>query len=163
VAGGDYLVIDHNSVVAQVAAPQDTEITRLGQQLNKTYVGYGAQGAASTARQAEEDKKAAAAAPRPSSPGRVSKSAKQYDNSGWDLVDGVGRGGVKLEAMGDDQLAGRDARDERAAEEGLRRPEAKEREQIQQKIQTLSTERNKFWRRSRRRAPPRPPPRWTPR
>ena len=144
VAHGDYLVIDHNSVVAQVAAPQDAEITRLGQQLNKTYLGYGAQGVASTARQAAEDKKAAAAAPAAIVTRSVSKSAKQYDNSSWDLVDGVGRGGVKLEAMGDDQLPAEMRGMNEQQKKDFVATKAKERDQLQQKIQALSAERTKF-------------------
>jgi von Willebrand factor type A domain-containing protein len=144
VAGGDYLVIDHNSVVATVAAPQDAEITRLGQELNKTYLGYGAQGAASAVRQREEDKKAAAAAPAAIVTRSVSKSVQQYDNSGWDLVDGTRRGGVKVEKMADDDLPA----EMRGMNEQQKRDyvaqKAKERTDIQAKIQALNAERNEF-------------------
>jgi hypothetical protein len=144
VAGGDYLVIDHNSVVATVAAPQDSEITRLGQELNKTYLGYGAQGTASVARQRAEDSKAAAAAPAAIVTRSVSKSAKQYDNSGWDLVDGVGRGGVKLEAVPADDLPAEMRGMNEQQKKDFVAKKAKERADIQQKIQSLNAERNKF-------------------
>jgi len=144
VAGGDYLVIDHNSVVAQVAAPQDVEIARLGQELNKTYVGYGAQGATSVARQAAEDRKAQAASPSAIVTRSVSKSTAQYDNSGWDLVDGTRKGGMKLEAMSDDQLP----KEMRGMNEQQKKDfvakKAKDREEIQRKIQKLSEERKMF-------------------
>jgi len=144
VAGGDYLVIDHNSVVAQVAAPQDAEIARLGQQLNKTYLGYGAQGAASQARQAAEDKKAAAASPSAAITRSVSKGSAQYDNSGWDLVDGTTRGGVKVEKLADDQLpAEMKGMDEQQKKDFVAQ-KAKERAQIQQKIQELGKQRKAY-------------------
>ena len=147
VAGGDYLVINHNSVVATVAAPQDAEITRLGQELNKTYLGYGAQGAASAARQSAEDKKAAAAAPAAIVTRSVSKSAKQYDNSKWDLVDGVSTGGVKLSGKGavdeGDLPAEMRGMNEQQRKDYVAQ-KAKERGEIQTKIQALNAERNKF-------------------
>ena len=147
VAGGDYLVIDHNSVVATVATPQDAEITRLGQELNKTYLGYGTQGAASAVRQREEDKKAAAAAPAAIVTRSVSKSAKQYDNSGWDLVDGLSSGTAKLSGQGavanDDLPAEMRGMNEQQKRDYVEQ-KGKERAQIQQKIQTLSAERTKF-------------------
>jgi len=144
VAGGDYLVIDHNSVVATVATPQDAEITRLGQELNKTYLGYGAQGAASANRQQEEDKKAAAAAPAAIVTRSVSKSAKQYDNSGWDLVDGVKGGGVKVGAMKDDELPAEMRGMNEQQKNDYVAQKAKQRADIQTKIQALNAERNKF-------------------
>lgn len=144
VAGGDYLVIDHNSVVATVAAPQDSEITRLGQELNKTYLGYGAQGAASAARQHEEDKKAAAAAPAAIVTRSVSKSAKQYDNSSWDLVDGVGRGSVKMGGMKADDLPAEMRGMNEQQRNDFVAQKAKQRAELQVKIQALNAERNKF-------------------
>jgi len=144
VAGTGLMVIDHNSVVAQVVAPQDAELTRLGQELNKTYIGYGAQGGASMARQAAEDKKAQAAAPAAMATRAVSKSAAQYDNRSWDLVDGAGKGGVKVEAVPAAELPPEmRAMDEQQKKDYVAQ-KSKQREDIQKKIQKLGEERKKF-------------------
>ena len=143
-SGGDYLMINHNAVVAQVAAPQDAEITRLGQELNKTYIGYGPKGSANMARQAAQDQKAAEAAPSVMATRAVSKSAAQYDNSGWDLVDGTKRGGLKVEAMDDEQLPAEMRGMNDQQKKDFVAGKAKEREEIQKKIQKLGDERKQF-------------------
>jgi hypothetical protein len=43
-ADGSFSVIDQNRVVLHIDAPQDTEIARLGVDLNKTYLPFGAYG-----------------------------------------------------------------------------------------------------------------------
>ena len=42
-AEGSYFNIDHNQQIAHVTAPQDQEIMRLNEELNKTYIAYGAE------------------------------------------------------------------------------------------------------------------------
>lgn len=143
-AGVGLLTIDHNAVVAHVAAPQDAEIARLGAEMNKTYLGYGASGATSAARQAKEDSNAAGAAPGAMVSRSMAKSSAHYDNSGWDLVDGAKTGAVKVEALKDEQLPaemrGMSVADRKAHVE----KKSKEREEIQKRIQQLSQDREKF-------------------
>src|SRR5207253_564246 len=85
---------------AQVVAPQDAELAKLGAQLNTTYVGYGQGGQAAVARQAKMDKAAEAAAPAALAERTVSKGSVNYRNDDWDLVDAVKDGKkVKTEDM----------------------------------------------------------------
>lgn len=87
-ADGKYLVIDQNQAIVHIEAPQDKEIVRLNEELNKTYINYGAAAPAAKARQVAQDSNAAA---KPESGAQVqrivSKASANYFNSGWDLVD----------------------------------------------------------------------------
>ncbi|WP_224360469.1 vWA domain-containing protein [Hyalangium versicolor] len=142
-AQGQSLNIDQNQAVAYTAAPQDDEIAQLGRELNKTYLGYGTKGAEAKMRQEAQDTNAEAF--KGSATTRaVSKASRLYDNSGWDLVDGTKKGAVKLEAMKDEELPaelkGKNAEERKAIVDA----KAKERADIQAKIQKLQTEREKF-------------------
>jgi hypothetical protein len=142
-AGGQAFTIDHNRAVAHIAAPQDDEIEKLGMELNKTYLGYGRAGAESKMRQEVQDSNAAAH--KASSTARaVSKASKHYDNSSWDLVDGMKKGKVKVEEMKEEELPaelkGKNAEERKALVEA----KAKEREALQARIQQLNQERQKY-------------------
>lgn len=87
-ADGKYLVIDQNQAIVHIEAPQDKEIVKLNEELNKTYINYGSAAPAAKARQVAQDSNAAA---KPESGAQVqrivSKASSNYFNSGWDLVD----------------------------------------------------------------------------
>jgi hypothetical protein len=59
-ADGKYLVIDQNQAIVHIEAPQDKEIVKLNEELNKTYINYGAAAPAAKARQFAQDSNAAA-------------------------------------------------------------------------------------------------------
>ncbi len=142
-AQGQSLNIDQNRAVAYTAAPQDDEIAKLGRELNKTYLGYGSQGKEAKKRQEVQDSNAAAFAGSATTRA-VSKASRLYDNSGWDLVDGTKKGAVKLDAMKDEELPaelqGKNAQERQAIVDA----KAKERADIQGRIQKLQTEREKY-------------------
>jgi hypothetical protein len=103
-ADGRYMSIDQDKVVQDVQTPFDKEIVSLGDQLNRTYVGYGSAGAASKSRQAEQDSNAAgmgAAAPVERS---VAKAQDAYSNAGWDLLDALAQKEVTLGSLKDEDL-----------------------------------------------------------
>lgn len=143
-ASGQSLNIDQNRAVAYVAAPQDDEIARLGRELNKTYVGYGRKAEESKMRQEAQDQNASGAGAGSAATRAVSKASRLYDNSGWDLVDGSKKGAVKLDEMKDEdlpaELKGKNAQERQAFVDA----KAKERAEIQGKIQKLQAEREKF-------------------
>ena len=87
-ADGKYLVIDQNQAVVHIEAPQDKEIVKLNEELNKTYISYGKEAPMAKARQVAQDGNAAAKAESGAQVQRViSKASANYCNSGWDLVD----------------------------------------------------------------------------
>ena len=85
--GGEYAAIDHNQSVAQPTTPMDAELARLGAELNKTYIAYGAGGQGRAANMAEQDKNAASASPSTAARRAEGKSSGVYRNDDWDLVD----------------------------------------------------------------------------
>ncbi len=89
-AEGKFMVIDQDKAVAHIDAPQDKEITKLGADLNKTYLGYGKTRQESAAKQSLADKDAAANAKVGAEISRaVTKASGNYSNTSWDLVDAI--------------------------------------------------------------------------
>jgi hypothetical protein len=142
-AGGKPFNIDQNRAVAMIAAPQDEEISRLGVELNKTYLGYGRSGAEAKKRQVAQDANASSNAVSATTRA-VSKASRLYDNSNWDLVDGTKKGAVKLEALKDEdlpeELKGKSVEERKAVVAA----KEKERTELQARIQQLSQERQKY-------------------
>lgn len=104
-ADGQYSFIDSNRQVAHVAAPQDDEISKLGEELNKTYIAYGRAGSAKKERQAKQDMNAASVAQGAGVQRALAKSSAQYKNSDWDLVDAAkDSGGAALESVATEEL-----------------------------------------------------------
>jgi len=143
-ADGRFMSIDQNLKVVEIPAPQDTEIARLGVDLNKTYLPFGKMGQASCARQAAQDANASASSSSVMVNRSISKSNAIYCNDAWDLVDAIKNGKCKLDDLKDEDLppdlrkldkAGRKVKvDEAARQRGL----------IQAKILKLNKEREQY-------------------
>jgi len=104
-ADGRYLSIDHNQKVVAIPAPQDTEIARLGVELNKTYIPYGKMGHEGQARQVAQDANAVTASPSAVVTRSISKGCSTlYCNDAWDLVDAIKNGKCKLDDVKDEDL-----------------------------------------------------------
>jgi hypothetical protein len=101
---GRYASIDQDEAVVEIATPFDAEIVRLGEELNATYLAYGREGEASKSRQLAQDENAAAMGAPATVQRSVAKAQEAYVNTGWDLVDAVTDGAVKLAALKDDEL-----------------------------------------------------------
>jgi hypothetical protein len=142
-ASGQAFSIDQNQAVAHIAAPQDDEIAKLGVELNKTYLGYGSSGKEAKQRQQAQDMNASGNMASATSRA-VSKSSRLYDNSSWDLVDGVKKGKVKMEALKEeelpDELKGKSVEERKAIVEA----QEKKRADIQARIQKLNAERSQY-------------------
>lgn len=115
--GGRFASIDHNHVVQHIAAPQDAAIARLGQELNDTYIRYGAHGRAGLDNMVAQDNNMAGYGEGSVVQRSVAKSKQMYRNDSWDLVDAleadkVAIGSVErtdlpseLQGLDDDELA----------------------------------------------------------
>jgi len=88
-AGGRFLQIDHNAVEQHIAAPQDDELARLGEQINATYVGYGAKGNRGLRNQVAQDSNASRFGSASSVQRAITKSSGNYVNPSWDLLDAI--------------------------------------------------------------------------
>jgi hypothetical protein len=142
IAMGEYMTIDHNQRVVAIAAPQDAEIQRLGAELNRTYIAYGAHGRMAFARQEKQDANAVAAEQGAATQRMMSKASGAYKNSSWDLVDALEDGRVdlaKTEALPEEMKAM--TLEQRKAHVAAA---AGKRKELQARIRALSAERETF-------------------
>lgn len=143
-ADGKYMNIDHNAELVHIDAPQDAEIIKLGQELNKTYIAFGYAGREKKEMQAEQDANSMSLNPGVMVERSVTKSGAQYKNSGWDLVDATNEGSVKIEELKDedlpDEMKKMTVKERKAYIDKME----KERAQIQDKIKKLNDDRSKY-------------------
>jgi hypothetical protein len=144
-ADGKYMVIDHNRAVVHFEAPQDKEIARLGEELNRTYVAFGAMGRESLVRQQVQDANAAsqlsAGAPVQRA---LTKASANYRNSNWDLIDACKEGKVQLETLKAEELPTEMQKMDVQQRKAYVEKQSAEREQLQKKINQLNAQRAKF-------------------
>jgi hypothetical protein len=141
---GAYLSINQNAPVAQLRCPQDDEILRLNNQLNETYIPYGAKGEAFKERQVAQDD-ANRDLSREAAVGRsAAKASRQYSNEHWDLLDAVEKKRVDIATLPSAELPASLAKltiDERKDEvDRLRR----QRDTLRDHIRTLAAERDRY-------------------
>ena len=144
ISDGKYMNIDQNAEIVHIAAPQDDEIIKLGQALNKTYIAFGNVGKEKKELQAEQDANSMSVSNEVMVQRSVTKSGAQYRNSGWDLVDATKDGNIKIEDLKDEELPdlmkSMNTRERKAYIDKME----KERISIQNKINKLNDERNKY-------------------
>jgi hypothetical protein len=143
-ADGLYSNIDQNQQIAYVTAPQDDEINRLGQELNKTYLAYGAYGKAAKSMQAEQDSKAGLIANEVLTLRSVAKASPQYSNERWDLVDASATDTSVVDKLEKEQLPEEMRSMSIAERHRYLQEKAQERKALQEKINTLNVERRKY-------------------
>jgi hypothetical protein len=140
----DLMSIDQNQVAQYVPAPQDAEILRLGQQINGTYIAYGAAGAASVARQAKADEVSAKESPKVALERAQLKGKKTYDNRNWDIVDANKNNANFLEQTADGDLPPELRGKSLDEKKQIIAAKTAEREELQKKLAKLQAERDAF-------------------
>lgn len=143
-ADGQFMRIDGNKAVVEVKAPQDAELAKLNEELNKTYIAYGRAGAENAQRQAAVDAKAKEISSSNIAARAVAKSSAQYRNASWDLLDAVQEGGAKLESVKDEDLPEPMRKMSLEERKSYLEAKAQERAGIQAKVQALAKERDAF-------------------
>jgi hypothetical protein len=151
---GRFVNIDMNKAAQQIAikTEYDEKILKLSEELNKTYVAYGAQGEKGALNQLAQDANAAKApgaggpaAPSPAAFARAaSKAGALYRNSAWDLVDRLKEDkDFDITKLKDEELC--DEMKKLKPEERLAyvKKRAEEREKLQKEITDLSAKRQK--------------------
>lgn len=144
-ADGKYLVIDQNQAIVHIEAPQDKEIVKLNEELNKTYVNYGSAAPAAKARQIAQDDNAAAKAESGAQVQRtLTKVGKSYCNVTWDLVDASQQKDFDITKIKDADLP--EEMKKMTVEERKAYLEKKiaERAEIQKKVLALNKEREAY-------------------
>jgi hypothetical protein len=99
VSGGRFLSIDHNHVTVHIAAPQDAELAQLGQEINETYIRYGADGQRGLDNLIEQDNNVQEYGEAGVVDRSVSKCSGMYRNDSWDLVDAIDSNTLTIEAV----------------------------------------------------------------
>ncbi len=150
---GKYLNIDHNLRFDPVSAPQDAEIMSLGQELNRTYLGYGSAGEELRTRQETQDRNAAAMSPEAAVQRSAAKASGSYQNSGWDLVDAVSNNRVKVETLPDKDLPAEMRGMSPARRAEYVRSMQQKREAIQRRISKLHGDRQRYVEQETRKRP----------
>ena len=143
-ADGQYLNIDQSRTAVHIAAPQDKKIAELGAMLNDTYIAYGRAGHIALERQSMQDHNAAVASPEAARQRVVTKSSLYYRNEAWDLVDAVGANKVKLEDVEEENLPEKLWKMSIQERKTYIEAKAKQRVEIQQRIQELNEQRKKY-------------------
>jgi len=145
-ADGSYLCINQDHQTAAIQAPQDAELAKLSIELNETYLPYGDAETRNkfADRQQAQDANAARSAVAVAAKRAGFKASGLYRNSGWDLVDAVTDGTIKLEQLDKEQLP--EAMQSMSAEErkAYLAKVAAERKQLQAKIQQLAAARDAY-------------------
>ena len=142
-ADGTYLNIDQSRVTHHVRAPQDKRIAELNVALNKTYVPYGRAGKEGGARQKEQDALATKASAAAGVQRMVAKASVHYHNVGWDLVDALKDGRVKLGDVKKEDLPAEMQKMTPVEQKAHLEGRAKDRLKIQKEIRTLNEARKK--------------------
>ncbi len=143
-AQGRYMHINHNERIAYIAAPQDAEISQLGNELNLTYIPYGMRGGEKKERQAMQDKNAAAMSEESVIQRSVAKASGLYSNAGWDLVDAVKDGRVKADSLKKDDLPSEMQKMSPGERKAYIDTKTKKRAELQARISRLNQERRVY-------------------
>lgn len=139
-ADGNFLFIDSNRAVARVNAPQDAELAKLSQDMNKTYVAYGRRGREAVARQAAQDSNAMGMSASSMSTRAAAKASPMYKNDDWDLVDAKKEGkAIRAEELPAEMKGMNDKE-----QEAFIAKKAEERAALQKQIAKLSAERDAY-------------------
>lgn len=145
-ADGKYLVIDQNRAVVSIETPLDKEIAKLGVELNKTYLAFGIVGRAGEVRQKMQDANVATLAPASGAVVQrsVAKASANYQNATWDLVDAVKAKEFQISKLKTDELPAEMQKMDPEERKVYIEKNAKERSDLQAKINQLNGEREKY-------------------
>ncbi len=141
---GDYFNINSNEAVVHIDTPYDKDIQVYNDSLNSTYYGYGSLGGARKSSQTMEDSNAEMEAPAVATERAIVKSKAVYNNSTWDLVDGVNSGAIDIEKMDEEQLPEEFKGKTPEERKVLLAEKEAERKRFQDKISELALERQNF-------------------
>jgi hypothetical protein len=144
-ADGSYTTIDISGGAVAIATPMDGEMAKLNEELNRTYAGFGRDGARRKEEQQAQDANAGLAGGKEALAERAAaKASGAYRNSGWDLVDASREADFKLEEVKDEDLPEEMRKMSLEEKKAHIAKLAAERERIQKELQAKAVERQKF-------------------
>ncbi|MBK9190397.1 MAG: VWA domain-containing protein [Crocinitomicaceae bacterium] len=141
---GFYGTIDMNSATVYIETPYDEEILRLNQQLNKTYITYGATGASYSWNMTLQDANATTYGTA-NCVDRVSvKCSPLYNNATWDLVDAVKDSSFNIKSIKKEELPVEMQTMTYSDQVNYIELKSEERAEIQKKVNELSAKRTEY-------------------
>ncbi|MBI5243094.1 MAG: VWA domain-containing protein [Elusimicrobia bacterium] len=146
-SGGDYTNIDQQARVVSIQAPQDDEISRLGLEINRTFIPYGSKGREAKMKQEAQDSNALAA---PAAAGMATqralfKAQRQYSEaSSWDLGGALESGQLKESEIRAEELPDNMRGMSEAERKDYIQKQQDERKKIQARINQLNADRLKY-------------------
>lgn len=141
---GKYFNIDSNQSVQYIATPYDDEITKCDEKMNKTYINYGAKGAAKKMNQVTQDQNAKTVSNANYADRAISKSKAVYKNESWDLVDKTKEDASALSKIKKEELPAELQNKSTAELQKIVTEKTKERETIQKEISVLAKKRQQY-------------------
>jgi Mg-chelatase subunit ChlD len=143
-ADGQYMEIAGDGGAVVIATPFDAELADLNTKLNGTYVGFGGRASEGAANQVAQDKAAAALAPATLADRVVSKSARQYSNRSWDLVDASKEADFDLAKVKDEELPDEMRKLDAKGRKAYVEQKSKERDDLQKSIKDIAAKRDVY-------------------
>ncbi len=144
--GGDFFVINHNSLPIDPETPYDKKIAELSVSINATYVAYGKAEVrvAKKNLQMAQDRNASSLAPAAAMERAKAKSSKRsYSNSSWDIVDYCADKGIEAVAELEEETLPEELKGKSKEEiQAYVKEKAEKREAIQKEIRELSNQRD---------------------
>ena len=147
--GGSYSAIDMRCGTIQIETPHDKVLLELNLKLNATYVPYGSLGQAGRERQLDQDRNADRVGIASSASRAEAKATALYDNSQWDLVDGVKNKRVAVKDLKESDLPAAMQGKPVEEREQFVETQARARADIQRRIAEVSLAREQFLRDAR--------------
>ena len=140
---GMYASIDQNAAaVANIATPFDAELAALNEELNGTYIAFGAAGELGRVNQLAQDSNAGTMSPAAAASRTVAKASVLY-RSEWDVVDAV-QEGKELADIPVAELPPEMQALDPTEREAYVREKTERREDLQRQIGELATERGRY-------------------
>lgn len=105
-ADGQFLTINMNEATVYIETPFDTTLLRLNNELNATYIFYGAEGNLAASNQVAQDGNAGSKGASNAAERTVSKASTGYYNASWDLVDAMKDENFDMKKVKKEELPG---------------------------------------------------------
>lgn len=144
ITGGAYASINQDKETVYIETPFDGDIARLNNELNGTYIAYGAQGRLHQEKQIAQDANAGKYGQANVADRASFKASKQYSNDKWDLVDAYKKDKAAI-AKRDQLPDSLKQLSEAELEAAVKRLSAK-RDEVQQQILKLNEKRQAYLR-----------------
>jgi hypothetical protein len=142
--GGNYMSIEQDRRTIYIITPYDEKISQLNDQLNDTYIYYGASGSKKKEMQSRQDENAESYGQANKVERTLSKSSHAYKNSTWDLVDATKENEKVIEQTDSDELPEEMKRMSVEQRKTYIKEKSTKRAAIQKQIAQLGVEREKY-------------------